>query len=549
MAEFLGRPSKSWKQLMVPVTCGAVFLAAGCGIFYQFVISTAGTIREQRTWEQTSCLIKKSSVNGYRDSEGDRCYELKLAYTYSVKGTKYTGERFDDFGGQQFGTSRSRAEALAEALPAGGAVPCFYDPDDPQEAVISREWGIKEVAGGFIAVGFLLFGPLITIGLIRSMRHRGSWYRKLRAGGIQLVQKRNLGLDMAWPSSFALVFTAAAVMLVAQADCSCNDVTFGVVFGGTALGIDVWFVYMLLGLFSPRLRFFLDTDELRPGQKVKVRWELSSLTRVDTVSVTLVGREAATYTEGTESITDHSVFFRKVLLRNKTPGRKISGAASVAIPARAMHSLEASNNEIQWMVVCEADVAWWPDLDAEFHLQGEPDDPKEAPAPDTPRGATREDPPRHEGIIRIELDHPDSLKPGRMVTGTVGWNLEEPPDRGVLQLGWATRGKGDEDQAVVGQLELQTLPRPLAPPADVAGAPYRESPALEEQVPLLGRKEVRRFSILLPPGPHSFSGKLITLAWFLDVVLEPGEQHERRERLDITLAPGSREITLGRVKG
>ena len=46
---------------------------------------------------------------------------------------------------------------------------------------------------------------------------------------------------------------------------------------------------------------------------------------------------------------------------------------------------------------------------------------------------------------------------------------------------------------------------------------------------------------VLPPAPYSFSGKLISLIWAVEVVAEGIKE---ASRLEFTLSPDGREITL-----
>jgi hypothetical protein len=103
--------------------------------------------------------------------------------------------------------------------------------------------------------------------------------------------------------------------------------------------------------------------------------------------------------------------------------------------------------------------------------------------------------------------------PGEAVEGTASWHLEKPAQSVELRLFWYTQGKGDQDVGVV------------------ATVPFPE-PALQDR---------RAFHISLPAGPYSFSGRLISLLWALEVVAEPGS---RAGRLEITVSPTRREILL-----
>lgn len=110
-------------------------------------------------------------------------------------------------------------------------------------------------------------------------------------------------------------------------------------------------------------------------------------------------------------------------------------------------------------------------------------------------------------------DGANAFLPGETVEGTASWHLDPPAETVELRLLWYTQGKGDQDVGVV-----TTLPFP--------------EPAAKDR---------RSFSLQLPDGPYSFSGKLISLTWALELVAEPGS---RASRVEITVSPTRREILL-----
>lgn len=107
----------------------------------------------------------------------------------------------------------------------------------------------------------------------------------------------------------------------------------------------------------------------------------------------------------------------------------------------------------------------------------------------------------------------NAFLPGETVEGTVSWQLDRPAQTIELRLFWYTQGKGDQDVGVV-----STVP---------FGNP--------------GLQDRRPFRVSLPDGPFSFSGKLISLAWALELVAEPGS---RASRTEITVSPTRMEILL-----
>ena len=116
--------------------------------------------------------------------------------------------------------------------------------------------------------------------------------------------------------------------------------------------------------------------------------------------------------------------------------------------------------------------------------------------------------------LRIELaDELASFKPTDELNGTVTWDLEQIPSSMELRLFWFTRGKGTEDVGVIKTIRFETP----------------------------GLRDKKTFNFSLPDSPYSFSGKLISLIWALELIAEPSSQVARRE---IVVAPGGRELRL-----
>lgn len=116
--------------------------------------------------------------------------------------------------------------------------------------------------------------------------------------------------------------------------------------------------------------------------------------------------------------------------------------------------------------------------------------------------------------LAVEIQNgANAFLPGEMVEGTVSWQLDHPTQTVELRLFWYTQGKGDQDVGVVSTVTFA-------------------SPELQDRRP---------FRVSLPDGPFSFSGKLISLAWALELVVEPGS---RASRTEIMVSPTRMEILL-----
>jgi hypothetical protein len=116
--------------------------------------------------------------------------------------------------------------------------------------------------------------------------------------------------------------------------------------------------------------------------------------------------------------------------------------------------------------------------------------------------------------LSIEIQNgANAFLPGETVEGTVSWHLDRPAQTVELRLFWYTQGKGDQDVGVVSTVPFGT-------------------PEIQDRRP---------FRVTLPDGPFSFSGKLISLLWALELVVEPGS---RSARTEITVSPTRMEILL-----
>ena len=100
------------------------------------------------------------------------------------------------------------------------------------------------------------------------------------------------------------------------------------------------------------------------------------------------------------------------------------------------------------------------------------------------------------------------------MSGVVRWDFDTAPELLELRLFWYTQGKGDEDVGLVEAI------------------PFEAPQAAAEHA----------FSLELPVGPYSFSGKLISIIWALELVADEGKECKR---LGIVLGPQAREVVLG----
>jgi hypothetical protein len=111
-----------------------------------------------------------------------------------------------------------------------------------------------------------------------------------------------------------------------------------------------------------------------------------------------------------------------------------------------------------------------------------------------------------------------AFRPRETLAVSVLWALPEAPANLEVRLFWYTRGKGTEDVGIVAVERIEN--------ASSAGE--------------------RAVTFQLPSQPWSFSGKLISLLWAVELVTEPGG---RASRAEFTLSPDGKEILLHATEG
>jgi hypothetical protein len=100
-------------------------------------------------------------------------------------------------------------------------------------------------------------------------------------------------------------------------------------------------------------------------------------------------------------------------------------------------------------------------------------------------------------MLQVSLrENQKNFRPAETISGTASWQLTESPEAIEIHLCFYTKGKGTSDVHVVETLRLDS------PPASGS----------------------EKFNWRLPQSPYSFSGKLISLIWAVEVVALPSTE-------------------------
>ncbi|HMP79534.1 MAG TPA: hypothetical protein PKD54_08790 [Pirellulaceae bacterium] len=122
--------------------------------------------------------------------------------------------------------------------------------------------------------------------------------------------------------------------------------------------------------------------------------------------------------------------------------------------------------------------------------------------------------------MKLEIQSQDArtaFEPGEDIVLVAHWELDSTIDALEARLVWFTQGKGTQD---IGLAWRHRWDRP----------------------PLVGHEAI---SVVLPEGPYTFSGSLISLSWRLELIMLPGD---RGTHTQILIAPEGREVLLTQVE-
>ena len=117
-------------------------------------------------------------------------------------------------------------------------------------------------------------------------------------------------------------------------------------------------------------------------------------------------------------------------------------------------------------------------------------------------------------IEMMLTDDRHSFQPGDTISGSLRWELEKAAEFITVELYWTTKGKGTKDTFVAESSQIATM-----------GQLQGES----------------RFRLTAPAAPYSFSGRLISLIWHVEIA---GKDELDSAGEEITIAPGGKEIRL-----
>ena len=505
-----------------PIVFGLVFGTFGMFFVVMFFLWPLWGVLQALTWIETPCTIEESHVETKTNAQGKgKTYSVAVRFSFQAPDPNatggeaplrtWTGERYSFVTGSSSGLAAK--QAAVEAYPAGSKRTCWVDPRDPQCSVLERDmtgdlWMaaltlIFPCAGYGIALGIWVASRrkrqrerMISTGTMPTPTAAQETAATLALGSVQSPFAKfifSLIFCVFWNGIISIPLFSVLIPGFRQGHPEWIIFFFLIPFELIGLGLMVWLGYNLLALANPRIRLRLAATSIRPGDRLQLSWEIAgSAQRLRRLTITLEGREEATYSQGKKQVTDREVFHRSVLFDRDEHFARQPGRAELLIPAEAPVSFKSLHHCLRWVMVVQGDIPHWPDIREEWDLTVLP---PTATVPVAPLALAGNVNPADDQTLAIIL----GASPDGHVAGEVAWNLLEKPDLFELRLFWFTAGRGTLDVEVVDRLRL-------------------------DDVDLRGR---RAFDLNLPHAPRPFAGKLVAITWALELVAEPGGQVAR----------------------
>lgn len=530
---------------------GLLFAAIGLAAFWFLTLRPLMRVSASAHWIETPCEIIASELEQKSDSDSTT-YRVAIRYRYEFGGHPYETDRYDfSEGSSNVGVNAMRA--TVQAHPPGHQTVCYVEPSDPATAVLNRD--VPSAAWfGILTLAFPFFGTLLVFFAWRATKRERAEARSplgnattRAAPSIAGPRKFARGRGRTVGPLTALTPDASEPVVPGEVLLKPTSgriavfigVGFFALFWNGILGLAMrdligdgvagveWFVVLFLTpffviglgmigvalqtfarLFAPAVEVTLDPSQLRLGNQPSVRWRLTAR-GVRKLSIHLIGREEATYQQGTSTTTDRSEFLRALVFESTDPLGLLEGRAELPLPSdAAAPAFSTQNNRLVYELAFSGDIPWRADVQERFLL--------------CVRGPVRT---AHPLAIPQPVPHSgggftlwsvENFQPGDTLVCTLA--REATANAGAtgpltLQLGWFTEGRGTRNAAISWS---QSIPLP-EPGTDLS------------------------FEIPLPDSPWSFAGSLLAVAWRLELLDAKGEP---LIAVPLVVAPGGQVVDL-----
>ena len=372
------------------------FLIMGLAVGYFMFLKPVIMINQSKNWQKINCKIVHSRVKSH---SGDKSttYSVDILYTYKVNKKKYKSNRYDFFSGSSSSGYQAKKDII-NRYPRGKKAKCYINPDNPEEAVISREYRTDMMLFAIIPLVFTLVGLIgviaSTIAIIRKKeksknRENGDYSKSLENNQSDynspretapLKQQISPVASIAGVAIFAILWNGIISIFIYQIYQGFEKdrpdwflTIFMIPFVLVGILTILALIYTILKSTNPKISVEISPSELFPGSQATIKWTIKGpVSRVTSLEIYLEGMEKALYKSGENSASATNIFDRIKIFSTDYPLAMEYGNAKFTIPATTMHSFKSPHNSIEWSVSVIGNIKRWPDMLQRFPIEIHP---------------------------------------------------------------------------------------------------------------------------------------------------------------------------------
>ena len=392
----------------------AILFLLGCiGLAGLVVTLVIPQWRVNHEFTRLTCTILDARVGEKLDDEVVG-YRPEIQIEYQVEEETYRIWTYDvhTLRKNGYSTDPEDARAVLDQFVIDKSYRCWYNPAEPDEAVLTRRlnWWIWLTL--IVPVSFVLLGGirLIYAGLSwgKSTERRAALVNRAVKfaptngngksdfphipGGTDVTNSPGTTLAFRLPvraatgwmlsgwAAGALAWNGTVALFVYRAVAGYRNgspdwmlTAFIIPFALMGIGLIVLFFRRLLlsSRIGPTMVEISD-QPLEPGGRYQLFLSQTGRLKINSLDVLLVCDEGATYRHGTDARTEsRRVYQQPVLHRDQCriqPGVPFQADCEFELPPGAMHSFKSRHNEVSWKVVVKGRLAAWPDYERSFPI-------------------------------------------------------------------------------------------------------------------------------------------------------------------------------------
>jgi hypothetical protein len=388
----------------------AALLLAGCvAIILGIVWLIVPEWRVNHGFVENTCKVVEKRVVEVKSEKGV-FFRPEVKIDYEVQGVTYSPYVYDIH--HLTRSTREEAQAAIERFAEQQACPCWYDPVDPNSAVLVRGyqwwiWPALLIPASFVVIGA---GGLVYTALHwgKSAERRAATVQSVSAAelfdrpaatdakypyipdgaeitsspGTRLAYRLPLTHSPGW-TLFGLLAAciawngAVSVFVVTVVRCFLAGTPdwpmtlFVLPFLAVGIALVVVFARLLRRAagIGPTLVEISD-HPLLPGNRYRLFLSQSGNLTLKSIEVLLICEEEAVFLQGTNARTEsRGVFWQPLHVGGGTiirPGEPLEAECDLPIPAEAMHSFRARHNQVEWKLIVRGEIVGWPSFQRSF---------------------------------------------------------------------------------------------------------------------------------------------------------------------------------------